>query len=124
MAGVQPQSETVWRQARKYKVPCLAFVNKLDRKGGNFLAVVEQLKEKLGAPAVPVQLPIGEEEAFEGVVDLIRMKALYFDTDSLGSTVREEAIPEALKEEAESARSLLIEAIAEKDEAGPGSVYG
>ena len=116
VAGVQPQSETVWRQARKYKVPCLAFVNKLDRKGGNFLAVVDQLNEKLGAPAIPVQLPLGEEEEFEGMIDLIRMKALYFEAEDFGSTVREDEIPADALAQAEEARAGLIEFIAEKDE--------
>ncbi|MEO8748361.1 MAG: GTP-binding protein, partial [Rhodanobacter sp.] len=84
VGGVQPQSETVWRQANKYKVPRLAFVNKMDRTGANFDKVVSQLKSRLGANPVPMQVPIGAEEDFKGVVDLIKMKALYWDTESQG----------------------------------------
>ncbi|MCX6997131.1 MAG: elongation factor G [Kiritimatiellaeota bacterium] len=116
VGGVQPQSETVWRQAKKYHVPCLAFVNKLDRVGADFAAVVRQLREKLAAPAVPVQLPIGREEQFQGVIDLIRMRALRFEEASRGATVLEGEIPAELKAPAEEARALMIEQIAERDE--------
>ncbi|MEI8207360.1 MAG: GTP-binding protein, partial [Kiritimatiellales bacterium] len=96
VGGVQPQSETVWRQAKKYHVPCLAFVNKMDRKGADFESVVKQMCEKLAAPAIPVQLPIGVEENFKGVIDLISMRALFFKEESLGSEVQESAIPEEM----------------------------
>lgn len=117
VGGVQPQSETVWRQAKKYKVPCLAFVNKMDRMGANFETVVHQLREKLAAPAVPVQLPIGSADTFEGVVDLILMKAFRFNEASLGSDVEEVDIPEDMASVAEKARAELIEKAAEVDEA-------
>jgi elongation factor G len=117
VGGVQPQSETVWRQAQKYNVPRLVFVNKMDRMGANFNMVVEQLCEKLAAPAVPVQLPWGAEEDFKGIIDLIQMKAFLFKEESLGSDVEEVAIPEELAAEAEKQRADLIEKIAEADEA-------
>jgi len=116
VGGVQPQSETVWRQAKKYNVPCLAFVNKMDRKGADFYAVVKQMREKLAAPAVPVQLPWGAEENFKGVVDLISMKAFSFKEESLGSEVQTVAIPDELAVEAEKARAELIERVSEVDE--------
>ena len=117
VGGVQPQSETVWRQAKKYNVPCLAFVNKMDRMGADFDKVVSELREKLAAPAVPVQLPIGSEENFKGIVDLISMKAYAFSEATLGSEVEEVAIPEELAAEAEKRRAALIEKTAEADEA-------
>jgi len=113
VGGVQPQSETVWRQATRYGVPRVAFVNKMDRTGANFLRVVEQIKERLGARAVPIQLPIGAEEDFEGIVDLIRMKAIYWDTDNQGMSYDAREIPAELQEAAESARELMVEAAAE-----------
>jgi elongation factor G len=116
VGGVQPQSETVWRQAKKYHVPCLAFVNKMDRKGADFSSVVEQMREKLAAPAIPVQLPIGSEENFKGVVDLISMRALFFNEENLGSEVQEIAIPEEMAVKAERARAELIERVSEADE--------
>ena len=88
VGGVEPQSETVWRQASKYGVPRLAFVNKMDRQGANFLGVVDQIRTRLGAHPVPVQLPIGAEDSFEGVVDLVGMKAIYWDSSSLGTILR------------------------------------
>ncbi|MBC8205805.1 MAG: elongation factor G [Kiritimatiellaeota bacterium] len=117
VGGVQPQSETVWRQAKKYNVPCLAFVNKMDRMGANFKSVVEQLREKLAAPAVPVQLPIGAAETFEGVIDLILMKAFRFSEETLGSDIEEISIPEELAADAEKQRAALVEKAAEADEA-------
>ena len=96
VGGVEPQSETVWRQANKYSVPRLAFVNKMDRAGADFLRVVEQIKDRLGANAVPIQVPIGAEENFKGVIDLIRMKAINWSEDDLGATYVEEDIPEEL----------------------------
>ncbi|MEM7238607.1 MAG: elongation factor G [Pseudomonadota bacterium] len=116
VAGVQPQSETVWRQARKYEIPCLAFINKMDRKGARFNWVVDQLRSRLSAPAVPVQLPIGAEEDFQGVIDLIHMRAYTFDEGSLGVDVLDEDIPVELAADAEKARSGLIEQVAEADE--------
>ncbi|MBD3633280.1 MAG: GTP-binding protein, partial [Methylophaga sp.] len=94
VGGVEPQSETVWRQANKYHVPRLAFVNKMDRQGANFLRVVEQIKKRLGAKPVVMQLPIGSEDEFEGVVDLIRMKAIYWNEDDFGATYDLRDIPE------------------------------
>ncbi len=117
VGGVEPQSETVWRQANKYKVPRIAFVNKMDRIGANFWRVFEEIKEKLGANPVPIQLPIGSEDKFIGVVDLIRMKALIWDTDELGKQYRLAEIPDELQEEARKWREFLLEAAAEQDEA-------
>ncbi len=117
VGGVQPQSETVWHQATKYKVPCLAFVNKMDRLGADFRWVVQQMRERLAAPAVPVNLPWGKEEGFRGVMDLVRMKAFSFDGDSLGARLIESDIPEEYRAEAEKGRAVLVEAVAEKDEA-------
>jgi elongation factor G len=115
VGGVQPQSETVWRQANKYKVPRIAFVNKMDRMGADFFKVVARMKERLGAKAVPLQIPIGMESDFKGVVDLIEMKAIIY-TDDLGKTLEAAEIPEDLKEEAISYREQLIEAIADVDD--------
>ena len=116
VGGVQPQSETVWRQAKKYHVPCLAFVNKMDRKGADFSSVVKQMRDKLSAPAVPVQLPWGSEDNFEGVIDLVSMRALSFAEENLGSEVQESAIPESMAVAAEKARAELIERVSEADE--------
>lgn len=117
VGGVEPQSETVWRQADKYGVPRLAFVNKMDRAGADFLNVVHQIKGKLNAHPVPVQIPIGAEENFRGIVDLVNMKArIYRDDESLGTTFDIEDIPEECIEEAEEWRGKLIEALAEVDE--------
>ena len=113
--GVEPQSETVWRQATKYGVPRLAYVNKMDITGADFYRVVEMMKERLGASAVPIQLPIGAEGAFKGLVDLIRMKAEVY-VDELGTTHDETEIPEGLKEDAELYHMALIEAVAETDD--------
>jgi elongation factor G len=116
VGGVQPQSETVWRQANKYAVPRLAFVNKMDRTGANFNKVVEQLKARLGAYVVPMQVPIGAEDGFEGVVDLIKMKAIHWDTASQGTVFEYREIPAELLAEAEAARSFMVEAAAEASE--------
>jgi len=113
--GVEPQSETVWRQADRYAVPRIGFVNKMDRQGADFLEVVNQIKEQFGANPVPLQIPIGEEEDFEGVVDLIRMKGYNWD-DEDGATYEEIDIPEAVREEADEYREKLLESIAELDE--------
>ena len=117
VGGVEPQSETVWRQANKYNVPRLAFVNKMDRAGADFFSVVEQITHKLEANPVPVQLPIGSEENFRGVIDLIRMKAVvYYENDATGTNFGVEDIPAGLKEEAEEWRGKLIESIANVDD--------
>jgi elongation factor G len=116
VGGVEPQSETVWRQANKYAVPRMAFVNKMDRAGANFLRVVEQIRERLGSRAIPMQLPIGAEDQFEGVVDLIKMKAIYWDTDNFGMTFEEREIPDNLRAEAEKWREEMMESAAEANE--------
>jgi len=117
VGGVQPQSETVWRQANKYRVPRIAFVNKMDRIGANFFNVEKQIRERLKANPVPIQIPIGAEENFKGVVDLVRMKALVWEDEAaLGSKYEVEEIPEDLRDLAEEYREKLIEAVAEIDE--------
>lgn len=115
--GVEPQSETVWRQANRYKVPRIGFVNKMDRQGADFLNVVKQVREMLGAKSVPIQLPIGAEDAFKGVVDLISMKGIIWDDATHGQTYQEVEIPADMKEEVEYWRGQLIEAVAEYDDA-------
>ena len=117
VGGVEPQSETVWRQANKYGVPRLGFVNKMDRAGANFLRVVEQVKSRLGATPVPMQLPIGAEEKFKGVVDLVTMKAIYWDEASQGMKYDEQDIPADMREECQVWHEKLVEAAAEADEA-------
>ncbi len=118
VGGVEPQSETVWRQASKYKVPRIAFVNKMDRSGADFLGCVGQMKERLNANTVLLQLPIGRENDFTGVIDLVRMKAdIYSDADIRGETFQTEEIPEAYIEEAEKHREALMEAVSDIDEA-------
>lgn len=116
VGGVQPQSETVWRQANKYKVPRLAFVNKMDRTGANFFRVVEQMKARLGGNPVPLVVPIGAEENFEGVVDLITMKAIYWDEASQGMKFEERDIPADLVDVCQKWRENMIEAAAEASE--------
>ncbi|CDM42251.1 elongation factor G [Ectopseudomonas oleovorans] len=115
-SGVEPQSETVWRQANKYGVPRIVYVNKMDRQGANFLRVVEQIKKRLGHTPVPLQLQIGAEENFVGQVDLLRMKAIYWNEDDKGMTFREEEIPAELQDQAAEYRSNLVEAAAEANE--------
>ena len=115
-AGVEPQSETVWRQANKYEVPRLVFVNKMDRTGACFLRVVEQIELRLGARAVCLQLAIGEEENFKGVIDLVRMKAIYWHEEDQGLTFNETDIPDDLQNQAETFREKLLEAAAEADD--------
>jgi len=116
VGGVEPQSETVWRQANTYKVPRMAFVNKMDRAGADFLGVVEQIKERLGGITVPMQIAIGAEENFAGVVDLIRMKAIYWEEDNMGSKYEEREIPADLQGLSEKWRQNMIETAAEADE--------
>ena len=115
--GVEPQSETVWRQANKYHVPRVAFVNKMDRIGSDFYAVVEQIRERLGGKPVPIQIPIGASETFEGNIDLLSMKAVTYKMGDLGSTVVVQEIPDELREEAQGWREKLVEAAADCDEA-------
>ena len=114
--GVEPQSETVWRQANRYRVPRIGFVNKMDRAGADFLMVVNQVKEMLGAKAVPLQLPIGAEDNFKGVVDLIKMKGIIWHMETEGMTFDEIPVPEDMVEEANEWRQNLIEAVAEYDD--------
>ncbi len=116
VGGVQPQSETVWRQANKYKVPRLAFVNKMDRQGADFFKVYEQMKTRLKANPVPLQVPIGAEETFEGVIDLIRMKAIYWDEASQGMKFELRDIPANLADKAQEWREKMLEAAAEANE--------
>lgn len=116
VSGVEPQSETVWRQANKYKVPRIGFVNKMDRSGADFLNVVKQVKDMLGGNSVPLQLPIGSEETFKGVVDLITMKAMIWDDASHGMTYNEVPIPEEMIEDVNEWRQHLIEAVADYDD--------
>lgn len=117
VGGVEPQSETVWRQANKYHVPRVAFVNKMDRAGANFLRVVEQIKTRLGSTAVPVQLPIGAEEDFTGVVDLARMEAIYWSDADMGMSYTAKPIPEEMLAACQAWREYMVEAAAEADEA-------
>src|ERR1700742_2966534 len=114
--GVEPQSETVWRQANRYKVPRIGFVNKMDRSGADFLMVVTQVREMLGAKAVPLQLPIGAEDNFKGVVDLIKMKGIIWHMETEGMTFDEIPVPEDMMDEAMEWRGKLVEAVAEYDE--------
>ncbi len=114
--GVEPQSETVWRQANRYKVPRIGFVNKMDRAGADFLMVVQQVKDMLGAKAVPLQLPIGAEDDFKGVVDLIKMKGIIWHMETEGMTFDEIPVPADMLEEATEWRAQLIEAVAEYDD--------
>ena len=116
VGGVQPQSETVWRQANKYQVPRIAFVNKMDRTGANFLRVVDQLKTRLGANAVPLQLPVGSEENFTGVVDLIKMKSINWNEADQGMTFTYEDVPADMQAACEEWRQNLVEAAAEASE--------
>ena len=115
-SGVQPQTETVWRQANKYEVPRMVFVNKMDRAGADFMMVVEQLRERLGATAVPLQMTIGSEEDFRGVVDLVKMKAIIWSEDDMGMTFNYEEIPEALQDTCDEMREYLVEAAAEAND--------
>ena len=115
VAGVEPQSETVWRQADKYQVPRMAYVNKMDTTGADFYACVDQMRSRLNANAIPVELPVGAEDTFQGIVDLIKMRA-FIHKDDLGKVIEETDIPEDLKEKAEKFRSQMVEAAAEQDD--------
>ncbi len=116
VGGVEPQSETVWRQANKYHVPRLAFVNKMDRMGADFFRVVEQLRQRLGAEPVPLQVPVGAEEGFAGVIDLIKMKAIVWEEENMGVGFSYQEIPEELKAQCDDHHERLVEAAAEADE--------
>ena len=116
VGGVEPQTETVWRQGNKYNVPRMIFVNKMDRAGADFLRVVEQVKERLGANVVPIQLPIGAEEHFAGVIDLIRMKAIYWDEANMGTSYEARDIPEELQAISQEWRAKMIESAAEAND--------
>jgi elongation factor G len=113
VGGVEPQSETVWRQANKYKVPRMAFINKMDRTGANFERVVEQIRQRLGANPLPLQIPVGQENGFMGVVDLIEMKAIIWDEESLGAKYHYEEIPTYLRDKAEEYRIKVVETLAD-----------
>lgn len=115
VGGVQPQSETVWRQADRYRVPRIAFVNKMDRTGANFFKVYQQIRDRLRANAVPIQIPIGSEGDFEGIVDLVHMKAYLYKND-LGTDIQEVAIPATIQDQAQEYRALLVEAVSESDD--------
>lgn len=116
VGGVEPQTETVWRQADRYKVPRLAFINKMDRVGANFFEVVKEMRERLGTDTLLIQIPIGKEENFNSLIDLVRMKKVVFQEEDYGATFHEEEINETLKEEAARYREKLIEKLGEKDE--------
>lgn len=116
VSGVEPQSETVWRQADKYNVPRIAFMNKMDRVGADFFMCVKSMVDRLGANPVPIQIPIGAEDKFRGPIDLVRMKAIYFDDETLGAKYVEDEIPEALMPQAMEYREKMIEALADIDE--------
>ncbi|MBQ3580097.1 MAG: elongation factor G [Bacteroidales bacterium] len=116
VGGVEPQSETVWRQADKYNVPRIAFINKMDRAGANFFSVVDQIKERLGANPIPIEIPIGQEDLYKGVVDLISNKALIWDEESNGTKFYEIPMPEDLKDMAAEYRQKLVEGVAEENE--------
>ena len=117
VGGVEPQSETVWRQAEKYNVPRIGYVNKMDRSGANFFEVVRQVKDVLGATPLPIQIPIGAEETFKGVVDLVTMKAIFWHDETMGAEYSVEEIPASLKDEADEWRDKMLETLAEFDEA-------
>ncbi len=116
VGGVEPQSETVWRQADRYQVPRVAFINKMDRTGANFAGVIDQIQSKLKANPVPVQIPLGSEENFAGVIDIVRLKAYHYHEETLGAEYHEEEIPESYRGEVEEYRERLFEAIAETSE--------
>ena len=115
-SGVEPQSETVWRQANRYEVPRMVFVNKMDRAGADFLRVVKQIEERLGSTPIPLQLAIGAEDNFKGIVDLIKMKAIYWNEEDQGLTFEEQSIPEELQGLAENYREIMVEAAAEAND--------
>jgi elongation factor G len=116
VGGVEPQSETVWRQMDKYGVPRVAFVNKMDRVGADFLNVVQMMKDRLGANAVPIQLPVGEGDLFSGIIDLVKMKAYMYRESSLGVEWEEIAIPHDMQAKAQRYRTMMLEAVSDEDD--------
>ncbi len=116
VGGVEPQTETIWRQANKYRIPRIAFVNKMDRMGADFERAVEMMREKLGANAAPINIPIGEENTFEGVIDLINMQALIWNEETLGAEFETRPIPDNMLDKARIARTLLLETAADFDD--------
>src|SRR5690606_19530742 len=116
VGGVEPQAETVWRQADKYNVPRLAFVNKMDRTGADFFNVVQMMKDRLKANAVPIQIPVGQGDMFAGIIDLIRMKARMYNDETLGATFEDVDIPDSLIEKANEYRQNLLEAVSDVDD--------
>jgi len=116
VGGVEPQSETVWRQADRYSVPRLAFVNKMDRTGADFIRVIDQIRDRLGSNVIPIQVPIGAEDTFQGVVDLIKMKAIYWDEETRGAKFEERDIPDDLLDQCTALREQMLEAVAEVSE--------
>ncbi|HIE75544.1 MAG TPA: elongation factor G [Gammaproteobacteria bacterium] len=116
VGGVEPQSETVWRQADRYSVPRLAFVNKMDRTGADFIRVIDQIRDRLGSNVIPIQVPIGAEDTFQGVVDLIKMKAIYWDEETRGAEFEERDIPDDLLDQCTALREQMLEAVAEVNE--------
>jgi elongation factor G len=122
--GVEPQTETVWRQADRYNVPRIVFVNKMDKIGADFDACVESIRDRLGAKAVPIQIPIGSEAALKGIIDLVRMKAVVWESEGLGANYHDEEIPADLKEKAEAARHYMVEAAVELDDDAMESYLG
>ena len=116
VGGVEPQSETVWRQADKYAVPRIAFINKMDRVGADFERGVEMIRERLGANPIPIQLPIGAEDLFRGVIDLVQMKAIIWDNEAMGANYEVMDIPAELLDDAETAREVMLEEISSTDE--------
>ncbi len=116
VGGVEPQTETVWRQGNKYRVPRMVFINKMDRAGADFYRVIEQIKDRLGGNPVPIQIPILKEEEFLGVIDLVKMQSLYWDSENKDMDLRFKDIPDDLKQEAENWRDLMVESAAEADE--------
>jgi elongation factor G len=116
VGGVEPQSETVWRQANTYHIPRIAYVNKMDRVGADFERCVKMISERLGANPLPIQMPIGKEETYKGVIDLVREKMIIFDEDSKGLTIVEESIPDELKQDSTAARMALVEKLADFDD--------
>jgi elongation factor G len=116
VGGVEPQSETVWRQADHYRIPRIAYINKMDRLGANFLRCVEMLEERLGANPLPLQLPVGKEETFRGIIDLVQEKMMRFDEDTKGSRIEYEPVPDEFKQESAAARMALIEKLADFDD--------
>ena len=116
VAGVEPQSETVWRQADKYAVPRIAFMNKMDRRGADFFGSVESMKKRLSANPVPIQIPLGKEENFQGVIDLITMKAIVYEMETLGAEFTEQEIPDEYVKQAEEWREKMVEMVVETDD--------